>query len=154
MNAWGLSWGGSWGNSWGKTRVEESARSGYWRLFYYRLQEAALKQPANETQSKAVVAKPQVVELRTVKNRIASKRKATIQLVETPLEECPVPRKKLFKAPAVVPSIPISDLSWVFSVLAEYCFTLPTKRSILKPLIKVIDRVEQDNTRLLLLLAA
>ena len=154
MSSWGLSWGGAWGNSWGKTRVEESARSGHWRLFYYQLQEAALKQPVSNPAPRESTVNQPVVKLRAVKKAPAGKPTEPAPLIEKPQETCPVPRKKLFKAPAVVPSIPMSDLSWVFSILAEYCFTLPTKRSILKPLIKVIDQVEQNNARLLLLLAA
>ena len=42
-NAWGNAWGLSWGNSWGLTRIEESAKSGYWRLYFYRLQEKMLQ---------------------------------------------------------------------------------------------------------------
>lgn len=45
---WGQSWGASWGQSWGKTRIEEYARSGYWRLFYYQLQEKSLQSKTDE----------------------------------------------------------------------------------------------------------
>ena len=43
VSAWGSAWGLSWGNSWGLTRIEESAKSGYWRLYFYQLQEKMLQ---------------------------------------------------------------------------------------------------------------
>ena len=53
MNAWGSSWGSAWGSSWGMTRIEESARSGYWRLYFYQMQEEALnKQRAPKLHTK------------------------------------------------------------------------------------------------------
>lgn len=43
--SWGCSWGYSWGDAWGKVAAPTTldARSGYWRLEYYRLQEEWLK---------------------------------------------------------------------------------------------------------------
>ena len=48
VDCWGGAWGAVWGQSWGKTRIEEYARSGYWRLFYYQLQEKSLQSRTNE----------------------------------------------------------------------------------------------------------
>ena len=44
LNAWGKAWGTAWGNSWGAnvTPNPQDGRSGYWRLFFYQLQEAEL----------------------------------------------------------------------------------------------------------------
>ena len=61
-SAWGSAWGASWGNSWGTTRIEESARSGYWRLYFYQLQEKVLKLDLSEVKlsKKPIIDAPKV----------------------------------------------------------------------------------------------
>ena len=61
-SAWGSAWGASWGNSWGTTRIEESARSGYWRLYFYQLQEKVLKLDLSEVKlgKKPIIDTPRV----------------------------------------------------------------------------------------------
>lgn len=69
--AWGGAWGSSWGSSWGESRAVEYAHSGYWRLFYYNLQEQAL-----EARNKlSVVSAP-------YKKPIAPVKSSTRQLVQ------------------------------------------------------------------------
>lgn len=70
-SAWGGAWGSSWGSSWGESRAVEYAHSGYWRLFYYNLQEQAL-----EARNKlSVVSAP-------YKKPIAPVKSSTRQLVQ------------------------------------------------------------------------
>jgi hypothetical protein len=42
-SAWGSSWSGAWSGAWGTLDQDaQNGKSGYWRLFYYQLQEAEL----------------------------------------------------------------------------------------------------------------
>ena len=111
------------------TRIEESARSGYWRLFYYQLQEKAL-QTAGEEPAKP--AKPPEA-FKPSKPRVV--RAKRLQASETRASECPEPRIRLLRPirPKVEFGIPLPDMMWVYGLLNTVYFTFPQKRSIVKP---------------------
>jgi len=77
VTAWGYSWGNSWGNSWGLNRVEDAARSGYWRLFYYNLQ-AKANEERFAREAIVVGTKPVLITKKLVRKRnILEKKIAT-----------------------------------------------------------------------------
>lgn len=128
----------------------QEGRSGYWRLFYYQLQEKALAE-----RTKPTIAKGRLKPKKVIKPRHAEL--VTPEIAETKAQECPVPRRKLFRPAAYVPSIPLPDTMWVYNTLNELRFTFPHKRSIVRlsePSVAANETTSMGNEVLLLLLAA
>lgn len=105
MSAWGPSWGPAWGSSWGY--AEQSARSGYWRLFFYNMQEEALNAEKEKTTEKVdaggAVAKKSVAKKEAPRKRTRIPKAENSLRAAEPQEE-KIPAFRL--APAVTgPSV-------------------------------------------------
>ena len=140
-DSWGGAWGASWGVSWGLTPVEEYARSGYWRLFYYQLQEKSLQAKAAEI-ARSVKAAP-TAKVRLIKPKPVKPR----------TQVAPLPQKLALLQPFRRSTRPLPSSIFDFSL--QYEFTLPAKRdkvTILPVREPALDGSDDDV--LLLLLAA
>ena len=141
IGCWGGAWGASWGVSWGLTPVEEYARSGYWRLFYYQLQEKSLQAKAAEI-ARSVKAAP------TAKVRLMKPK-----LIKPRTQVAPLPQKLALLQPFRRSTRPLP--SSIFDFNLQYEFTLPAKRdkvTVLPVREPALDGSDDDV--LLLLLAA
>jgi len=106
VSIWGLTWGLSWGNTWGLTRVEESARSGYWRLALYQLQEEWL---AKRKEKPVPLEQPMpVIEVRYVKD-------ATQKPGEKPLPKA---------SPQIPPQVKLAPLKLTAVLPSDQYFTI------------------------------
>ena len=142
-----------------KMAQEESVRSGYWRLYFYQMQEEALRKAKEGDFAEKAPVEAIKVRARSgvLPGKKVTKAKTTTPKQDSEAQACPVPRRKLFRPAAYVPSIPLPDTMWVYNTLNELRFTFPSKRSIVKPSesqATAINVADQDNRVLLLLLAA
>ena len=129
-----------------KSAQEDQTRSGYWRLFFYKLQEKELAQ-----RKTASPTAPVVVKAIDVSRRKTPKRKQ-VKVEKQPDTEpsIPVNTKPMFSQPQV-PDI-VRNTVWLYSYLASIKFTFPTNRStIATPATK---RKSMSKAHLLLLLAS
>lgn len=144
-NTWGYSWGNTWGSVWGLTRVEESAKSGYWRLYFYQLQEKMLQLDLSKvTESKAV--KEAIPKVRFIKGQILP----------------PVPKKPVTKLKSI-PAVTHKKHAKTEVVSAEVCYmelvqqimqSIPRPDyKLLKPIANSTKTKRQKMAAMLLLLA-
>ena len=138
---WGQTWGQSWGQSWGKTRIEEYARSGYWRLFYYQLQEKSLQFKVGDSSGPSKVGSS--IKVRFIKPETARTRARVI----------PEPQKLvLLKTPEYSPEpLPLS----IFDLGFQPEFTFLAKHDkVVKPSVREEASNDSNDDDLLLLLVA
>lgn len=104
--AWGSSFGVSWGNSWGY--AANSARSGYWRLFFYQMQEEALKKDGEgKKKAENTTTLRDTVDLVSVENKVS------------PSKDKRESRREKGAEPTIIPfkTRPIHSLTTIYDAL-------------------------------------
>lgn len=147
-SSWGTSWGTSWGASWGYTGqpVESSARSGYWRLEYYKLQEKSLKKRKDSTR---IAPEATRIKVRYLKDRPPEPTK----VVTPELPPRRVPRPLL---PSTVPRHGLT----IFDIVKQQELTAEPYRATMnlplaqRPQRVLVDDQAANDEALLLLLSA
>jgi len=148
MNSWGLSWGLSWGGTWGLTRIEESARSGYWRLALYQLQEEWLNK-----RKAPILAIPDEPKIRIRYLKYQEPSLKTDGLLE-PLEAPPQTKLAPYRPPSATLTEAAKSQPTIFEIVRWLEFTTALKHAKVAPLArKEAPSAANDETLLLLLLA-
>lgn len=128
---------------------EDSTRSGYWRLFYYNLQEEELaknEQKQGKETAQRTIQSPKAEPLET------KSRKPVKEIEEEPTTEPPVKIRSIYRKPAIITLPDYSDLLNVFS--SEYRVSLYQVEAFrITLLAREADNDEEEDIELLLLAA-